>query len=167
MMFRVRNIKISVKSEKFSLDNVIELLQESKVLLKNHYNFITFTYKYNYTIFKSGKDSNHINITKIQDFDGINESIDNLKNLIPLIVISHKVDNIIATGSFDQSIDLQKIVDQKIYKRVTYNSEIFPGLFIKFEIGTAILFHTGKFVIVGCKNNQSIKCIIQNISVLI
>jgi TATA-box binding protein (TBP) (component of TFIID and TFIIIB) len=161
----IRNIKISVKCELFSLDNVIKRLHESKITFKYHFNFITLSNKFNYTIFKSGKESNHINITKIKDFKDIDNAINELNTIYHFNILSIKIDNIIATGVLKKTIDLQTIIDEKKFKQVNYNSEVFPGLFIKFKIGTAIIFHTGKFVVVGCKDKDSIKCIIQSISV--
>jgi TATA-box binding protein (TBP) (component of TFIID and TFIIIB) len=46
-----------------------------------------------------------------------------------------------------------------------YNNEKFPGLFVKFKEGTAILFHSGKVVLVGCKNEENLKCLTTNIYV--
>jgi len=40
---------------------------------------------------------------------------------------------------------------------VKYNNQKFPGLFIKYKKGTALVFFSGKVVIVGCKNQTEIK----------
>ena len=55
---------------------------------------------------------------------------------------------------------------------IQYNNERFPGLFVKFErnlkkVGTAIVFHSGKIVIVGCKGLDELKCLSQAVSALI
>ena len=51
----------------------------------------------------------------------------------------------------------------KKFPKIKYNNQKFPGLFITFERGTAIIFHSGKIVIVGCKTTKHIKCIMKNI----
>jgi TATA-box binding protein (TBP) (component of TFIID and TFIIIB) len=38
-----------------------------------------------------------------------------------------------------------------------YNNEEFPGLFVKKDIGTAILFHRGTIVLVGCNSKENLK----------
>ena len=49
------------------------------------------------------------------------------------------------------------------FENIKYNNEKFPGVFLKFKIGTVILFHSGKLVIVGCKNIENIECLISKI----
>ena len=71
-------------------------------------------------------------------------------------LLNFKVDNIIATDDFHQHLNLKEIAQRKIFEKVKYNSEQFPGLFIKFNTGTVILFHSGKIVIVGCKTQQEV-----------
>jgi TATA-box binding protein (TBP) (component of TFIID and TFIIIB) len=55
---------------------------------------------------------------------------------------------------------------------IQYNNERFPGLFIKFtrnlkKAGTAIVFHSGKIVFVGCKGMDELKCLAQAVNALI
>jgi TATA-box binding protein (TBP) (component of TFIID and TFIIIB) len=88
-----------------------------------------------------------------------------LQEFIPdCSVISKSVDNIIASTSVDKKLDLCLICSSGVFKSIKYNNEKFPGLFIKFEnLGTAILFHSGKIVIVGSKTRNNIECLIQKI----
>jgi len=78
-------------------------------------------------------------------------------------VIRFQVDNIMATFSFPHSLSLQNLAINQFHNVAKYNCETFPGLFIKYKEGTVILFHSGKVVIVGCRREQDIQCLIQNL----
>lgn len=163
-MFSIRNIKVSLKVKSFALDNVTNCLRNKDISYKVYPNFISFKLKHNYIIFKSGRrETNHINITKIKDFKDFIKAIVNIQKIYPLKIQKVDIDNIIATGNLSKTINLQKFSASKKYLKIKYNSETFPGLFIRFERGTVILFHTGKFVVVGCKDVIGIQCITQNI----
>ncbi len=55
-----------------------------------------------------------------------------------------------------RNLNLSDISKTCNFKNLKYNNEKFPGLFVKFETGTVILFHSGKLVIVGCKTEKDI-----------
>ncbi len=93
----------------------------------------------------------------------VQDSIDHLKKYLDFSVKNVSIDNIIATLKLDHPIDLVSVCEKKLFKSMKYNNEKFPGLFVKFEIGTAILFHSGKIVLVGCKNEKDLECIRSNI----
>ena len=78
-----------------------------------------------------------------------------------------KVDNIIATLNIQKPIDLVSVCEKKLFESIKYNNEKFPGLFVKFKEGTAILFHSGKIVLVGCKTKKDLKCLTLNICAVI
>jgi len=40
---------------------------------------------------------------------------------------------------------------KKNYK-VKYNNEKFPGMFLKLDLGTIIIFHTGSLICIGVNN---------------
>lgn len=76
------------------------------------------------------------------------------------------VDNISATGFFQPIKDnFVKIISQlhlisKVHNKVlkvNYNNQKFPGLFIKTKLAMVIAYKSGKFVIVGCGNTESLK----------
>ena len=162
MCINITNVKVSIKTSPILLNNVLKL----EVPLKNYKNFIVLKDKYTYSIFKTNANSeNHINITKIPNLNKIQDSIDNLKRFLDFSVKNLKVDNIIATLKLGKSIDLVSVCEKKLFKSMKYNNEKFPGLFVKFEQGTAILFHSGKIVLVGCKSEVDLKCLTQNIYV--
>lgn len=156
-MSSIRNIKVSAKVSNLCLNTVSLKLLNSKVAQKHFSNYITFQHTYTYIVFKNSKDlSNHVNITKLKCENDIESALQLLTNLLGCHIITWKIDNIIATSFLQQKLDLLQIINQKIFPRVKYNSEQFPGLFVKFDCGTVILFHSGKIVIVGCKSESEI-----------
>jgi len=164
-MYLVRNIKVSVKVKALILNNALTHLQDNNIVLKNFGNFISFkANNYTFILFKKGQNTDtHINITQIPTFSDINYALNCIVTLIKCEIISYTIDNIIATSDLGKFISLPKIVEERKFKQLKYNSEIFPGLFIKFKKGTIIIFHSGKTVIVGCKNIESIRWILRMI----
>lgn len=164
-MFLIRNIKISVKVQALTLNNALSILKNKSIITREFGNFFSFkSNNYTFVIFKRGKqENNHINITQIPNFYSINKAINCLISLINCRVCHYVIDNIIATSDLHKSISLDSLIKSKRFKRVKYNSEIFPGLFIKFRQGTTIIFHSGKLVIVGCKSIDKIECILNTI----
>ena len=164
-MFLIRNIKVSVKVQALILNNALSVLENNNIKTKEYGNFITFkTNNYTFVLFRTGKlKETHVNITQIPDFTSINKAINCLEQLIKCNVISYVVDNIIATSDLKRSLSLQTVITHKKFKRMKYNNEVFPGLFVKFIKGTIILFHTGKIVIVGCKSISDIQWILNAI----
>lgn len=167
--YNIANVKVSLKTSKIFLDNVCDIALEKNLYCKNYKNFIVLKSKFTYIIFKSkGEQSeSHINITKIPTTASILEAIEVIKSLIACSIISYKIDNIIATTNLQRHINLSSIASSGKFKNLKYNNEKFPGIFIKFKLGTVILFHSGKLVIVGCKSVCSVECLIRKICVLI
>jgi TATA-box binding protein (TBP) (component of TFIID and TFIIIB) len=163
--YNVANVKVSLKTSKIFLDNVFTLATEKNIFCKNYKNFIVLKSRFTYIIFKSKEkqSESHINITKIRSVSKILEAIDSITSLILCTVISYKIDNIIATTNLKRNLNLSDISKTCNFKNLKYNNEKFPGLFVKFETGTVILFHSGKLVIVGCKTEKDISCLIQKI----
>lgn len=163
-MFQIRNIKISLRVKHQSLDNVIRKLNNHQITPKQYSNFIIFKNIFTYTFFTSGsKSTNHVNITQIPDKVSISHAVDNLKKCINCKVIKCVVDNIIATADLKKTLNLRVILKNNFLPLKKYNNEVFPGLFVKYSVGTAILFHSGKLVIVGCKRKHQIKWIVNQI----
>lgn len=153
---QVRNIKISVKVELTPLDTVIKQLQLINLSYNTYPSYISFHDKYNYIFFQASKNqTNHVNITRLKSEDDISTAISKLEHIIGKTVISHTIDNITATYSLNQSLTLEDIIHK--FKNVKYNAERFPGMFIKCsEGGSAIIFHSGKIVLLGCKTTKEI-----------
>lgn len=159
-MIRIRNIKVSVKIKHLSLDNAIEVLTCNKIKFTKYQNFLTFHNKFTYIFFKSGDGVlNHINITKIKTVKHIKRAVKKLKKLFKCVIKKVILDNIIATFDLKREINLCKILKVKLFKNIKYNIEQFPGLFVKFDTGTVILFHSGKSVLVGFKKKSDLKCV--------
>lgn len=163
--YNVANVKVSLKTSKISLDNVYVIANEKKLYCKNYKNFIVLKSVFTYIIFKSKEQQSesHINITKIPKVCSISKAIDFIKSLISCSIISYKIDNIIATTNLRRDLNLANISKNCELENIKYNNEKFPGLFIKFDEGTVILFHSGKLVIVGCKSEENIRCLIRKI----
>lgn len=164
MEYKIANVKVSIKTSVIFLDNVISMCKERNLYCKNYTNFIVIKDLYTYILFKRNKfNENHINITKIPNINSVENAISRIKDLTKCVVTNQNIDNIIASTSYKRQLNLEDI--SKLFPNVKYNNEKFPGLFIKFKTGTAIIFHSGKIVIVGSKKETDIKCLIQKIFV--
>lgn len=153
----VRNIKLSAKIQFCPLDIVTKRLTEKNVPYKKFGNFISFRKKFSFVVFKPSKDNlTHVNITRVPNFNGhVTKSLKILTKLLNRKILSSMVDNIIATTDLKKKVLLNDIIKNKSINYM-YNSERFPGLFIKFNWGTSIVYHSGKIVIVGCKTIENL-----------
>ncbi len=156
----VRNIKLSVKIECCPLDIAIKRLTKKKVHFSCFGNFITFKKKFSFVLFRpSANSQTHVNVTKVPNLEApVQECMNVLLKLLKKKIITYKVDNIIATTDLKKKLNLV-LISQKNIGNILYNSERFPGLFIKFGEGTSIVYHSGKVVIVGCKTVRRLKTI--------
>lgn len=163
-MFNIRNIKASVKIKEISLSQIVDSLKLNDIKFSQFSNFISFQHEFTFIIFKPGSNHlNHINITKIFSLNSVPQAIQHIKKIFKRKIKNVKIDNIIATVDLHKQISLRDICIKNIFEAIKYNNETFPGLFVKFSEGTAIIFHTGKVVVVGCKTIDSVKCITQKI----
>jgi hypothetical protein len=157
-MYKIANVKVSLKTSPLFLDTVYKSLLNQKIPCRQYNNFLVVKSKYTYIIFKTNNNfENHINVTKIPNVCNILEAVTLLKVLIKCDITYQQIDNIIATTKHKSQICLKDIIEKKTFKLVKYNNEKFPGLFLKFKEGTAILFHSGKIVIVGCKSIKNLE----------
>ena len=116
---------------------------------------------FTYILFNTVNDILHCNVTKIKKYNGIYLSKVQLKKLFPqLSILSTKVDNICGTKNMRHNIKLESLFYNLVNHtpkefKVNYNSQKFPGLFIKFQgnllTGTLIVFKSGKINSVGMK----------------
>ncbi len=69
---------------------------------------------------------------------------------------SVKIENIVATVTLDQMLDLHEI--ERNVPRVEYNPDQFPGLVFRLDRPkvTALIFKSGKMVVTGSKNTQEL-----------
>jgi len=158
MRFQLTNIKISIKVLKICLNNVEQILKRQKKQCKKYSNYIVIQDRFTYIVFKpsikKNLETSHVNITKIPNIDMINKAIYHLIKIINCTYVSNSktIDNITASVKIPKDLTPEKIVN--IFRnrcRITFNKETFPGVFLKFETGTAIVFHTGKCIVIGCK----------------
>lgn len=171
MDYKITNIKISVKCKNICLNTVKEFLCVSQIPFSKYNNYIVVKHKYTYIIFKknlkTSEDIYHVNITKLNSLDCLSEAINNIKFLcLGAIICSYTIDNISVSKNFNKSINIKDLITTlPLDIRATYNSETFPGVFLKYpnKIGTAILFHTGKCVLLGCKTVNNIDSIVESL----
>lgn len=172
MDYKITNIKLSVKCKSISLDSVFEFCLLQGIPYTKYNNFLVIKSTYTYIIFKKStkhihQKDYHINITKIPCFQEISTCIDFLRTISPgILLLSLKVDNISVSYNLNCVVDILKL--QSIAKSdcdITYNKETFPGLFLKFKkgYGTAIVFYTGKCVLLGSKNASHIENIVEKL----
>ena len=102
-----------------------------------------------YIFFNTTTNILHCNVTKINKYNQIHSS-KNIKKYSPRFnILSSKVDNICGTKYISGNICLDNLFDRLVISssthfKVNYNSQKFPGLFIKFNgntlSGTLLIF---------------------------
>jgi TATA-box binding protein (TBP) (component of TFIID and TFIIIB) len=175
-MFIIKNIKISLKVSEISLNSVLKEIQnnkDEKISYKVRNNYIIIRNKYVYILFKPKNSKiQHINITGIPNNEKIYDSIKNLTNNIwksfNFDIIRHKIDNLTAVYDNKNQIDQMKILNRFQQTHVIrFNKEKFPGLFLTVQLGTFIIFHTGKVNLVGCKNADYLNILFKQLKVIL
>jgi len=159
MKYKITNVKVSIKIQEVCLDTVVQKLEKKEIKYTRYQNYIVIQDIFTYIIFKpSCKQKNyisHVNITKIPLVCNIEEAKTHLIFLIDCDILTNfaVIDNITVSLSIKHNLTPEVI--SRIFKdicKVTFNKETFPGIFLKFDCGTAIIFHTGKCILIGCKN---------------
>ena len=160
--FEVHNIKISLKLKTPYLTYCNEVITKNKKLLyKNFGNFLVLYSNFTYIFFNTPNNILHCNVTKIKKYKEIYLSKKELRYLLPkLSILSTEVDNICGTKNIGGNISLENLFKNLVKCastefKINYNSQKFPGLFIKFcktfLTGTLIVFKSGKINYVGLK----------------
>ena len=88
--------------------------------------------------------------------------------LIDHVKLEVRIQNIVATCNFQRSIDLEKLALR--FNRVIYEPEQFPGAIVKFDGPpkvTALIFASGKSVIVGSRSTRELGSSVKRISRII
>ena len=159
---KINNIKVSCT---LSGPNIFEVLKKisstQNSVTKQRSNFFVLRCKFVYIIFYTG----HVNITGARDFDQVETAKCELIRIISNSLISINktvIDNICLSGSLNTSFDLITFADylRSIDRDFCFNPRRFPGLSvtsIERESGTFLIFASGKFVLVGVKNESEIK----------
>ena len=179
------NFKLSTKLKPISLRHIEQLCLNKDIDYKKFSNFICFKiYRrrkrsikdpkkfdyFSYSIWKKAevfrnKNSNathsnksHCNISKVEENE-IAKSIRKLLRFleIPLTKTDYNIDNITATIKTGHKINLRKFEEINRYKEnIRYNPESFPGLVIRKDGLTYIIFTSGSINIVGGKSKEQI-----------
>ena len=160
--FQVHNIKISLKIKSPYILYCNEVITNSKkILQKNFGNFRIVYSDFTYIFFNTSNNILHCNVTNIKSYNQIHTCKKVLKNIFPkLNILSTKVDNICGTKFIGGNICLDDLFKCLVKSnssqfKINYNSQKFPGLFIKFDgrtlTGTLIVFKSGKINTVGLK----------------
>ena len=160
--FKVHNIKISLKLKSPSLMYFNDTITQNKTIKqKNFGNFRIVYSNFTYIFFNTSTNILHCNVTKIKTYNQIHCSKKTLNSIFPkLKILSTKVDNICGTKTIGGNICLDILFKSLVKSnstqfKVSYNSQKFPGLFIKFcgntLSGTFIVFKSGKINSVGLK----------------
>ena len=180
----VSNVKISCKVQ---ICNKNSISFNRDIPLKCYNNFSVIKTKYTYIIFTKTKIHRkfHVNITKIPSLDHISKAIDELKNIIkePFLVENLKIENItclhvlekninlletfknLKKNQYEENNDLKKnqyeenndLKGNNIIVQVQYNPEKFPGIFLKLETCSVLLFSSGKLVVIGATSEEEAK----------
>ena len=162
--FRINNFKVSVVAF-----NKLSIHQLSLVNVNN--NFIVLDISpWKYIIFPSNKygEFNYfINITGIRRESDIDKAVIGLQNCFNFRVKkdSLKIDNISANGQFKNRCNLTKLYysEKPEQVKLSYHSNVFPGLYYKTPRGTASIFSSGKFCIIGCKSIDEVKTVFDQV----
>ena len=160
--FKVHNIKISLKLKSPSLTYFNEkITKNEKIKQKKFGNFHMIYSKFTYIFFNTSTNILHCNVTKIRNYRQIFSSKKELKSIFPkFMILSTKIDNICGAKAIKGKICLNKLFKNLVESnssqfKVHYNSQKFPGLFIKFLgypiSGTLLVFKSGKINSVGIK----------------
>ena len=159
----ISNIKLSAKTPKTCLSTVEEFCFQNRIRTRRFQNFLVVHRKFTHVLFKSSRKLSrvqHCNITKVL-LNETSEAIDELAFIIQKDPqsIDFKVDNITATGSLDRTIELEDFIqgNSDISSFISYQPEVFPGLFLKNQFGKTIIFKSGKLVIIGCKTTYELE----------
>ena len=77
-----------------------------------------------------------------------------------------KIENVVASGSLGDSLDLEAIVEADALVGAEYKREVFPGLIYRLEEPktAVLLFSSGKVVCTGAKNLEQVKLTISKVA---
>jgi hypothetical protein len=181
----ISNLKLSTKVNPMTIDELEQLCLNKDILYDKFDNFICFNIKrkktrsiknpekldhFAYSIWKKAEclknnkwnpafnNKSHCNISKVKENE-IGKCLRKLKRFLDISTekIKYKIDNITATIKTDHKINLKKFEKQNRYKEnISYNPERFPGLVIKKNNLTYIVFTSGSINIVGGKSRKQI-----------
>lgn len=159
----IRNIKVGVNISVCKYRDWT--IKRSSLNVVNHSNYSVLRDVFVYIIFWSG---NYVNVTKIPSFKEVSKSVKHFQRILKINKCDYKITihNICASGKFKKDYNLKKlhhILKEHIKGRVKLNQSVFPALYVKYNIGTCIIFQNGKYTIVGCDKRKNIRTIVESI----
>lgn len=167
----VKNVKIHFRfRDKKQFILRIKQKQELFPEFKKHHNFVVFKSQFVYIIFPQ---SGWVNATKIPTTSKIKDSVTFFLEYFGFtrsdLEGTARIDNITASGSFHQEINLNQLHNFDSSECVMrYDPNYFPGVFIKvFNEGTIIVFRKGSYSIIGAKCATQVQSIYRKTAALI
>jgi TATA-box binding protein (TBP) (component of TFIID and TFIIIB) len=160
-----KNINLSISriiDDELKGSTTTDVNNNKKSLLIRH-NFVVYRDRFVYIIFFQ---SGFVNATKIKNENEIEDAVEHFKKVfrVQSSIEESIIDNYQGSGSFYRKLALKELKvflnleiqsSAKSEMEVSYNPEHFPGLFLKIgKHGKIIIFSSGKFTIVGCKNES-------------
>lgn len=120
------------------------------------------------TLYRSGK---YI-IVGLSNLKIIGSVFNELLNLLSPYIDIDKVEfptlqNIVAIDDLDRKINLNNLALTLKLESYEFEPEVFPGLILRDESCTALIFSTGKIVIVGAKNTRDIGFLLDKVKKII
>ena len=158
------NVKISCKVHLINSD---EISFNTDNTIKRYNNFVVVKKKNSFIIFTKTTQNRHfhVNITKIPSTEHISKALDKLKLIISseFVVEIFKVENMTCLYQSKAEIKLLSFYNYLksnedfgiINKR--YDPEKFPGVFLKVKKCSALVFSSGKIVIIGASSEEDAK----------
>jgi len=170
-MKNISNIKVSftIKKSENWYDNIKNICKKNNVFLTKSGNIIIFKFIFSFCFFEKKNNCLHINATGIKCESDI-QYFKNFfrKNILNEELLNFKIDNITSSFSLNKNINLNDLYNS--LENVKYNPERFPGLFLKNDSFTAVIFKNGKINILGCKSSKDVYSawikILQKISIV-
>jgi len=167
--YEIVNVVGSSVIPQINLSLLIGVIDGSQYFRRGKHAIYYKSSKYNTTvcIHKSGK----IAFRGAKDTDSAKKTIYGLIDLLKYANIADldypkiNITNIVATFDLGTSLNLEEITVTLASEDITYEPEQFPGLIYRLErVGTTILiFQSGKCIITGVKNVETIRQSIQKI----
>lgn len=167
----IRNIKIAIQfsTENCNISDLKHRVDNLTIPATHYHNFSVVRESFVYSVFWS---CGYINITKIRSFADINAAKTTILNILQLtpsdLIRDYSLHNICASGSFSNRLDLEKLTSiwsRKEGFRVRKNLSTFPALFVKCSnLGTCVLFQSGKYSLVGVREEKNLVILLDHIS---
>ena len=165
MELLISNVKISCKIRLVNNVNSISFNTDTNNSIKHYNNFTVVKKKYSYIVFTKSKlnQNFHVNITKIPQLDHISKALDELKDIIssPFVIEKFKIENLTCLHHFKDKLNLGKIYEKckpnEYYgiNQIRYDLEKFPAMFITLTKCSALVFSSGKIVIIGASSEHN------------